>query len=155
MPSIKLYSEVNRLKAWVARLQRSVQLRDERIETLTAEGLGLQELLTVVGEQRDEAREERDLFNETVVSLSSVAQELAEARGKLVPYAVGPSGEPFFETKADAERALEQVEREYDGVVRAVRGMRLLCMNDPAYKSRSSQVFEAVQIADGLLRRKQ
>lgn len=57
MPSVKLYSEVNRLKAWVKRLKRSVQLRDERIEVLTAEGLGLQESLTVVGEQRDEALE--------------------------------------------------------------------------------------------------
>lgn len=58
VPSIKLYSEVNRLKAWVARLKRSVQLRDERIEILTAEGLGLQESLTIVGERLDEALEE-------------------------------------------------------------------------------------------------
>ena len=64
MPSIKLYSEVNRLKAWVKRLKRSVALRDERIEILTAEGMGLQESLTVAGDR-----------------IELLAEELAEAKG--------------------------------------------------------------------------
>ena len=39
-------------------------------------------------------------------------EQVKEAQ--LQPYAVGPLGEPFFKTKADAERALAQVEGESD-----------------------------------------
>ena len=70
-----------------------------------------------------------DWYGDLEVENARLQARVEEAEAQLQPYAVGPLGEPFFKTKADAERALAQVEGESDRYKALLERVDALCQS--------------------------